>query len=93
MITERSRAYGRIMRTLSACQRRGAVDEVARLREACSTLVFACAPSPHDRHALTDAVIAVADLVARGTISSELAAAIVDDILRCAPHDPATQRG
>jgi hypothetical protein len=89
MITERSQAYGRIMRTLSACEARGAVHEVARLRETCSTLVFASQASPRERQALTDSIVAVADLVARRTITSELAAAVVDDIFRCAPHDPA----
>jgi hypothetical protein len=34
---------------------------------------------------MTDAIVALADLVSRGGISSELAAAIVDDLGRCAP--------
>jgi hypothetical protein len=84
--SDRSLAYGRIMRTLGACPQGPAVSgEVARLREACATLVFACGPSPRDRHAMTDAIVALADLVSRGGISSELAAAIVDDLGRCAP--------
>jgi hypothetical protein len=87
MTTQRSQAYARIMRTLSACPQQAALEkEVERLREACATLVFASLPSPRDRHAMTDAIIALADLVAGGHISSELAAALVDDITHCAPH-------
>jgi len=93
MITERSQAFGRIMRTL---RHRGAGagvdDEVARLRDACATLVSEDSPSARDRHATTEEIIAVADLVARGSVTSELAAAIVHDIGRCAPHRPARPR-
>jgi hypothetical protein len=90
MITERSRAYGRIARTLRRSGAAGGAGEAAaRLHEACATLVFAQACSPRERHAMTDAIIAVADLVARGGVSSELAAALVDDIGRCAPPGPA----
>jgi hypothetical protein len=86
MITERSQAYARIMRTLRAFDSRAAAcDEVARLREACATLAFAPSASPCDRHAMTDAIVALADLVARGCVHSELAAAIVEDLGRCAP--------
>ena len=80
------------MRTLRHCGGADIDDEVTRVSEACSTLVFASSPSPRDRHAMTDAIVAVADLVARGSISSELAAAIVYDIGRCAPAGPASLR-
>ena len=93
MITERSQAYGRIMRTLRHCSAgTGVDDEVARLREACATLVSARSSSPLDRHAMTDAIVAVADLVARGSVNSELAAAIVHDLGCCAPPGPAAAR-
>ena len=62
---------------------RATVDDViARLRDARAMLVFADIPSPRDRHAMTDAIVALADLVGRGCVSSEVAAAIVDDISR-----------
>ena len=87
MITERSQAYGRIMRTLSACPGRvAAEDDIERLREACAALVFARSPSRRDRLAMKDAVVALSDLVARGCITSERAAAVVEDIRRCAPQ-------
>jgi hypothetical protein len=86
MMTKRSHAYARIMRTLSGFDSWAAVaDDVARLRDACAMLSFVQSPSPRDRHAMTDAVVAVADLVARGCVDSELAAAIVEDLGRCGP--------
>ena len=92
MNTERAHAYGRIMRTLRASRGPGCVDDaVGRLREACVTLVFADAASPGDR-AMTAAIVALADLVGHRCVSSELAAAIVDDLLRCASPVPATGR-
>ena len=93
MITERLKAYGRIMRTLHHCSAAaGDGDEVARLRDACATLVSDAAPAARARHAMTDAIIAVADLVARGSVSSELAAAMVHDVGRCAPATTADPR-
>jgi hypothetical protein len=93
MITDRSQAYGRIMRTLrQCCASTGGGDEIARLRDACATLVSSPAPSAGDRHAMTAAIIALADLVARGSVSSELAAAIVHDIGACAAPGPAGSR-
>ena len=87
MTTERAHAYGRVMRTLRACLGRSAAtdDEIGRLREACATLAFAGSASPRERHAMTDAIVALAELVSRGCVSSELAAAIVDDLGTCAP--------
>jgi hypothetical protein len=84
MTTERAHAYGRIMRTLRHCGG-AAADDVARLREACATLVFACMPSPRDHQAMPDAIVAVVGLVAGGSISSAAAAAIVHDIGLCPP--------
>lgn len=89
MITERSQAYARIMRTLRAFDALAAsTDDIARLRDACATLAFAQSPTPRDRQAMTEAIIALADLVARGCVTSELAAAMVEDIGRCAPARP-----
>ena len=81
------------MRTLRASRGPACVDDaVGRLRDACVTLVFADAASPSDRHAMTAAIVALADLVGHSCVSSELAAAIVDDLLRCAPPVMAARR-
>ena len=81
------------MRTLRRCAAGAGVDEeVARLRAACATLLSADSVGARDRHATTDAIIAVADVVARGAVSSELAAELVHDIARCAPPGPARSR-
>jgi hypothetical protein len=59
-------------------------EEIARIREACDALVLARSESPRDRHAMTEAIVVLADLAERGAISRELAVAMVDDIGRCA---------
>jgi hypothetical protein len=92
MTAERAEAYGRIMRALRAYFGRAPRNEITRLREACDTLVLASAPSSCDGEAMTEAFGVLADLVARGGISRELAAAVVDDIDRCAPPDPEAGR-
>jgi hypothetical protein len=76
------------MRALRAYFGRAPRDEIVRIREACDTLVFASSPSPCGGEALTEAFCVLADLVARGGISPELAGAVVDDVHRCAPPDP-----
>jgi hypothetical protein len=85
MTAERAEAYGRIMRALKDHFGQAADEEVARIREACDALVLARAQSPRDRHAITDAIVMLADLADRGAISRRLGAAMVDDIGRCAP--------
>jgi hypothetical protein len=88
MTGERAEAYGRIIRGLRAYFGRAPQDEITRIREACDTLVLASAPSSCDGEAMTEAFGVLADLVARGGISPELAAAVLDDIDRCAPPSP-----
>jgi hypothetical protein len=90
MTPERADAYGRIMEALETCFGRARVDEVARIREACDALVFARSASLHDRYAMSEAIVTLADLVERGCIGSQLATAMVDDIGRCAPTRPAS---
>jgi hypothetical protein len=78
------------MDALDTCFGRARVDEVARIREACDALAFARESSIRDRYAMCDAVVALADLVERGCIGSQLATAMVDDIGRCAPPNSAS---
>jgi hypothetical protein len=89
MTAERAEAYGRIMRVLSTSVGCTRGDEVARIRHACDALALARSPSPAERHAMTDAIIALADLAERGEVSSQQASALVRDIARCAPAAPA----
>jgi hypothetical protein len=81
------------MRALRAYFGRAPHDDIARIREACDVLVLARWASPGIRVAMADTITVLADLVARGGISRHLAAAIVDDIGRCAPPEPAGQAG
>jgi hypothetical protein len=90
MTPERAEAYGRIVDALEACFGSARVDEVGRIREACDALVFARSESLHDRYAMSEAIVTLAELVERGCIGSQLATAMVDDIGRCAPPRPAS---
>jgi hypothetical protein len=90
MTGERAAAYGRIMRALGAHFGLAARDEIARIREACDALVFTPSASPRDRQAMTAAIVVLADVVERGGISRGLAVAMVEDIGRCAPPQPAS---
>jgi hypothetical protein len=73
------------MRALRADFGRAARADVDSIREACDALVLARSVSPRDRHAMTESVVLLADLVERGAVSSWVAAAMADDIGRCAP--------
>jgi hypothetical protein len=77
MTPERAEAYGRIVRALRAYFRCAPRDEIARIHAA------------SDGKTMTEAFGLLADLVARGGISRELATALVDDVHRCAPAAPA----
>jgi hypothetical protein len=88
MTAERAEAYGRIMRSLRAYFGRAPGADIARLRDACDALVFAHCPSAREGEAMGEAFGVLADLVARGGISRELATAVVQDIDRCAPSSP-----
>lgn len=90
MTAERAAAYGRIMRALGAHFGLAARDEIVRIREACDVLVLTRSASSRERHAMTAAVVVLADLVERGAISARLAVSMVDDIGRCAPPRPAS---
>jgi hypothetical protein len=92
MTAERAEAYGRIMRALHAHFRLAARDEIVRIREACDALVLTRSASHRDRHAMTAAIVVLADLVERGGISRNVAEAMVEDIGRCAPPRPASRR-
>jgi hypothetical protein len=86
MNAERTQAYGRIVRTLEEI---GPVKllhtELARIREAADTLIFASDVEDDARVAIDD-IRALADhLVESGRWSYERATALVDDVSACGP--------
>jgi hypothetical protein len=88
MTSERTQAYGRVMRTLDDL---GATklhaDEQERIREAADTLIFA-ATLDEARAALADVEALAERLVASGRWTEERAAGLLDDVLACGPLAP-----
>ncbi len=85
MNTERTQAYGRVVKTLddlapTKLQRR----ELDRIRDAADTLVFASSVE-ESRDALRDVDALVEHLVASGRWTQERADALVDDLATCGP--------
>ena len=88
MTSERTQAYGRVLRTLEDVGPTKLHDsEQARIREAADTLLFA-ASLEEAREALAD-VDALADhLVAASRWTEARAAGLAQDILACGPLAP-----
>ena len=88
MTTERTQAYGRVVKTLDDI---GAVKlqpaEQERIREAADTLIFAAAPEESEA-ALADVEELVEHLVASDRRTEERAGALLDDLLACGPLQP-----
>ena len=86
MTSERTQAYGRVLRTLDDV---GATklhaDEQSRVREAADTLIFAATASTRRATALADVEQLAEHLVATGRWSDERAAGLVQDLLACGP--------
>jgi hypothetical protein len=85
MNTERTQAYGRIVKTLddigpTKLQR----TEQDRIREAADTLIFA-STAEEARGALRDVDDLAEHLVASGRWTQERADALVDDLATCGP--------
>ena len=88
MTSERTQAYGRVIRTLEDV---GATklheSEQERIREAADTLIFAA--TLQEARAVLEDIDALAEhLVATGRWTEERAAELVQDILACGPLAP-----
>ena len=85
MNSERTQAYGRVVKTLEDIgPTKLQPAEQARVREAADTLIFAV-DLDEARAALEDVDALAEHLVASDRWSAELAHQLVDDILACGP--------
>jgi hypothetical protein len=85
MNTERTHAYGRIVRTLEELgPTKLQPSEQARIREAADTLIFA-ADLDEARIALEDVDALAEHLVTSDRWSEDRAKQLVDDVLACGP--------
>ena len=86
MNTERTHAYGRVVRTLEDLgPTKLQPAEQDRIREAADTLIFAAGPDDDVLRAVED-VRALADHLAEsGRWTEERAKQLVDDVLACGP--------
>jgi hypothetical protein len=88
MTSERTQAYGRVLRTLEDVGPTKLHDpEQERIRDAADTLIFA-ATLEEAREALADIDALSEHLVATGRWSEERAAELAQDILACGPLAP-----
>jgi hypothetical protein len=88
MTSERTQAYGRVLRTLEDVGPTKLHDpEQERIRNAADTLIFA-ATLDEAREALEDIDVLSEHLVATGRWSEERAAELAQDILACGPLAP-----
>ena len=85
MNSERTQAYGRVVKTLEDLGPTKLLDdEQDRIREAADTLIFA-AGLDEARASLEDVDALAEHLVASGRWSDERAKQLVEDILACGP--------
>ena len=89
MNSDRTQAYGRIVKTLEDLGPAKLLDtEQVRIRDAADTLIFA-SDADHDVLAAVEDVRALADhLVESGRWTEERAAKLVDDLGACGPLAP-----
>jgi hypothetical protein len=88
MNSERTHAYGRVLRTLAdVAPTKLHAPELARIREAADTLIFA-AELDDAREALEDMEALTDSLVATGRWSEERAAELARDLHACGPLAP-----
>ena len=88
MTSERTQAYGRVLRTLEDVGPTKLHDaEQARIREAADTLIFA-ATFDDARAALEDVDALCEHLVATGRWTEERAAELAEELLACGPLAP-----
>ncbi len=85
MNTERTQAYGRVVKTLDELgPTKLQPAEQDRIREAADTLIFASSAN-ESRDALRDVDALAEHLVASGRWTQERADALVDDLATCGP--------
>jgi hypothetical protein len=88
MNSERTQAYGRVIRTLEDVgPTKLHADEQERIREAADTLIFA-ATAGEVRDTLAEVDVLAEHLVATGRWSEERAAELVQDLVACGPLSP-----
>jgi hypothetical protein len=88
MTSERTQAYGRVLRTLEDVGPTKLHDsEQERIRDAADTLIFS-ATLEEARGALADVDALAEHLVATGRWSEERAAELAQDLLACGPLAP-----
>jgi hypothetical protein len=89
MTSERTQAYGRIVKTLEDLgPAKLLADEQERIREAADTLIFATGPDDYVIAALDDMTALAAHLAESGRWTDERAAQLVDDLSDCGPLAP-----
>jgi hypothetical protein len=89
MNSERTQAYGRIVKTLEDLgPAKLLASEQERIREAADTLIFASGPDDHVIAALDDVRSLADHLAESGRWTEERAAALVDDIAGTGPLAP-----
>lgn len=88
MTSDRTQAYGRVVKTLDDIgPAKLQAAEQERIREAADTLIFAAGPD-EARAALDDVEMLAAHLVASGRWTSERAQELLDDLVACGPVAP-----
>ena len=89
MTSERTQAYGRIVKTLEDLgPAKLQAAEQERIRDAADTLIFATGPDDHVIAALDDVTALAAHLTESGRWTDERAAQLVDDLGRHGPAGP-----
>jgi hypothetical protein len=89
MTSERTQAYGRIVKTLEDLgPAKLLASEQERIREAADTLIFASGPDDHVVAALDDVRVLADHLAESGRWTEERAAALVDDVAATGPLAP-----
>jgi hypothetical protein len=88
MTSERTQAYGRVVKTLDDLgPAKLQPDEQERIRDAADTLIFA-ATAEEIGPALEDVHTLAQNLVASGRWSDERAEQLLDDVESCGPMSP-----
>jgi hypothetical protein len=89
MTSERTQAYGRIVKTLEDLGPTKLLDsEQERIRDAADTLIFAEGPDDHVLAALDDIRSLVDHLVESGRWTEERALMLLDDVAAVGPLAP-----
>ena len=89
MNSDRTQAYGRIVKTLEDLGPAKLLDvEQERIREAADTLIFAAGADQHVIAAVEDVRSLAEHLAESGRWTDERAAQLVDDLSACGPLAP-----